>query len=287
MLWLWNCCIYGPAGVRKGDAMIDMNAGVGTWPFRPTLAGSAASLEAMLRAVGVTHACAYALEAYFYADPQEANETLLPALFANPFFTPSAVLNPTLANARAALQHCIHRWQVPLVRLFPGYHSYALAHPSAVALAQQVGEAGILLGIHLRAEDERSQSPSARIPPVPFPDVVALARQFPHMPVIAFCPYAPEVATVVRQQGGIPDNLYIEMSFFEAEDPLHYAVSLVSDKRLLFGTQAPLSYPLANVLKVQHSETGTDSQKAIFHDNALHLLEMATKNQTHKSEDAR
>ena len=76
--------------------ILDVNCGCGVWPFRPTPAADAASLERLLRAEGVTRACAYPLEAYLWPDPQEANELRLPQLAESDFFVPSAVLNPTM-----------------------------------------------------------------------------------------------------------------------------------------------------------------------------------------------
>ena len=86
--------------------MFDVNCGCGVWPFRPTPPADAASLEAMLRAVGVTRACAYPLEAYLWPDPQEANELRLPQLAESDFFVPSAVLNPTLPGCLKAYRRC-------------------------------------------------------------------------------------------------------------------------------------------------------------------------------------
>jgi len=267
--------------------MFDMTVGCGSWVMRPTPPADAASLEAMLRAEGVTGACGYPLEAWFWPDPQEANELRLPELAASDFFVPSAVVNPTLPAWRKGYDLCRERWRVPLARLMPGYHVYRLTDAAVDACAECVAEDGVVLGVHLRAEDERMQNPIALVPGAPFADVVALAERHPGLRVVVFglarlreltdsvpegllgrlnAPAGPE--PLAR----IPGNLWIDLSFFEYESSLVLATKLFRADRLLFATHAPLFYPRCNVLKIRNSEAPTDVKAAVNAVNARALL---------------
>ena len=268
--------------------MFDMTVGCGNWAMRPAAPGDAASREEMLRSEGITGACGYPLEAWFWPDPQEANELRLPELTRSGFFMPSAVINPTLRAWRRGYDLCRDQWNVPLVRLMPGYHSYDLADPTIDALAERIAEDGVVLGVHLRAEDERMQNPIALIPCVPFTDVVALAERHPALRIAvfgfarmnelgAFAPEgmqsmlsAPQVGPLVR----LPDNLWIDMAFHEHESSLAIAAKLFRTDRLLFSTHAPLFYPRSNVLKIRNSEASDDVKDAVTERNARALLEV-------------
>lgn len=252
----------------------DVNAGCGHWPFYPTPANDAADLEKLLSASGIQGACAYPLEAYLFPDPQNANERRLPELAASPFFIPSAVLNPTLPNVTHSLAVCRKEWGVPLVRLLPSYHQFRLDESVVDEFTEALTRAGLALGVHVRAQDERAQNPIAQVAPVPFVDIVALAKRHPGLRMVAFGAYAHEVAQVKRKEAALPDNLYIDLSFVESEDPLLDTLRLCSPDRLLFGSHAPLFYPLANVYKVEHTEASREDIARTLYENAKGLFHL-------------
>lgn len=70
----------------------------------------------------------------------------------------------------------------------------------------------------------------------------------------------------------LPENLWIDLSFYEYESSLATAVALFRADRLLLGTHAPLFYPRSNVLKVRSSEVAEDVKAAVAGDNARALL---------------
>ncbi len=252
---------------------IDVNAGYGHWPFYPTAPRSVADLESVLREAGVERACAYPLEAYLFPDPQDANERRLPELAASSFFLPSAVLNPTLPNVWHSLGICRQRWEVPLVRLLPSYHQYRVDAPVVDTLARELDREQVVLAVHIRAQDERAHNPIAQVPPVSFAEVSSLAERHAKLRVIAVGAYAHEIAQTARR-APLPDNLYVELSFVESEDPLSDALRVCAPERLLFGTHAPLFYPLANVYKVEHSEASSDAKRRALHQNAADLFKL-------------
>ena len=70
----------------------------------------------------------------------------------------------------------------------------------------------------------------------------------------------------------LPQNLWIELSFFEHESSFANALKLFPTERLLFGSHAPLFYPRANVAKIEYSEAPDEAKRAAFRTNAEELL---------------
>lgn len=268
-------------------AMFDINCGCGVWPFRPTLPSDAASMEAVLRAEGITRACAYPLEACFWPDPHEANELRLPELARSSFWVPSAVLNPMMPSCMKDYMRCHKEWRVPMVRLFPSYHFYGLDEPPVDVLAEQAAVDGVVLGVHARLEGY-VRSPLAKGKAFPTEQIGALAERHPDLRVVAFSvgppmweePYfAPREA--LRKIGAqaefddapsLPQNLWVELSMFEFECSFSTAVKLFSPERVLFGTNAPIFYPRSNVLKIKNSDALESAKRAALCENATKLL---------------
>lgn len=250
--------------------MIDVNVGCGNWPFRPTKYNDAAKLEEWLSSKGITKACAYPLEAIFWPDPQEANELRLPSLSASSFFIPSAVINPTLANYMENYRICRGEWGVPLIRLFPFYHVYDFDNPDFLALAEQLAADGVAMAIYCRVEDKRQRNPMLIEPvDIPLSAVVRVAERFPELQVISMG------VTAVGQKGVVLPNLYLETSHCDGDDPLEIALRVFSAERVVFGSNAPMFYPLPNILKIQRSSAPAAAREAVLTHNAQRLLRTA------------
>lgn len=274
--------------------MFDINAGAGSWPFWRTRAEDPASLEALLRAEGIERACAYPLEGYLYADPMEANELRLPALCASEFFVPSAMLNPTFPNALKRYEVCRGEWDVPMVRLTPNYHDYTLRDPGVDALAERMSDDGVILGIHLRMQDERSHPSILKVPAVPFADAVDLAWRYPRLNVVVLgLAFAREVQQAnilpegfvgtifntpeLEHRAEAPENLFVELSFFEWEDSFESALKIFRPSQLLFGSHAPVFYPRSTIFKIERSQAPEAMKQAAFSANAEGLFQSARK----------
>lgn len=272
--------------------MIDINVACGQWPFRPTPATDAASLEELLREEGIERACAYPMEAYLWADPHEANQLRLPQLAASDFFIPSAVINPTLPRAIVDYRECVERWGIRMLRLIPSYHLYSLDEPGVRALMDVVAEDNVAVAVHIRAEDLRNRNPIYTPREVPFADIVVLAGQYPSVPIIAVGVGRPgemEGAGVLppgllgamiqgkhpdTPQGNMPENLYLELSFFESNESFRTALGVFRAERILFGSHAPVFYPRAAIMKVTGSGMGEREKTLALQGNAEQLLRL-------------
>jgi hypothetical protein len=169
----------------------------------------------------------------------------------------------------------------------PGYHDYDLAAAEVDALAERAAGDGVVLAVHLRAEDERMQNPIALVPGAPFDEVVSLANRHPDLRVVTFglarlhelAGFAPDglqgrlnAPAASEPLATLPENLWLDLSFFEYESSLAMATKLVRTDRLLFATHFPLFYPRCNILKVRNSEVAADVKSAVTTENAEALL---------------
>jgi hypothetical protein len=245
----------------------DASAWVGAWPFRPSAARTPAALERLLRAQGVTGACAAPLEAVLAPDPMPANVAFLRAVArsraAGGFcWVPAAVVDPTLDGWEDGARRCLSLG-ARCLKVLPNYHLYSAGVPAAAAavpwvpraaeagrrgleaLCAMAAAAGVPVAVQLRLQDERAQHPLLQVPGVPAPEVAALALRHPGTRFLACGAYLAELPALAP-----PANLAVELSFVEGEDTLAQALATVAAPRVLVGTHAPLFYVRAGIAKV-------------------------------------
>ena len=137
--------------------MIDVNAYIGNWPFRPLPGSAPQDLLALLNAEGVERAFVSPMEGIFYDEPQLANEKLCEAIRNFPAFMPVAVLNPKLSNWQRNMNICCAEYRVRAVKLHPNYHHYNLAGDDAGQFLKAAGERDMPVIVQLRVQDVRAQ----------------------------------------------------------------------------------------------------------------------------------
>jgi predicted TIM-barrel fold metal-dependent hydrolase len=137
-------------------------------------------------------------------------------------------------------------------------------------LAAELARRRRTLLVQIRMEDERVQAPALRVPPVPVADVVALARRFPHLRIVALGVYSSEVVDLLRQSS----RVWVDVSFLDGLDAVGVLVRKhrAFAKRLLLGSHAPLFYAQAAVLKVQTAEATSVVRQGILGRNARTML---------------
>ncbi len=253
--------------------MIDINAMVGYWPFNRLPARTPTEMETYLRAAGFTQACVYAPEAVFYADPQIANEELFLSLPDTGFFVPSAVVDPTLPNCEELLVKLRDKWHVPLLRLFPNYHSYSLADPEAEQLLAMAAKLDIAVAVHMRMCDERSHHRLMKVPAVPIQEVITAADAYPGTRLLLCCPMAREIQLFFTRIVSQPYR-YAEISCAEGLcSVIENLLAYTTYDKLLLGTHAPLYYPQAAVAKVEDARHCIeDAQVAAIAGGNAHTL---------------
>ena len=245
--------------------IIDANVGLGHWPFRKLLVETADELHAELARAGIGEALVYSLNAVFYKDVQRGNRELEMLSDAG-WARVCAVIDATRPGALEDLRECVEGLGACAVRLFPGYHCYALDAPSVAAFLDDVQDAwpGMPALVTVRLEDERLHHPMARVAVPALEPVAALARRLPQMPIILMGARVGEVGPTIETA-----SVRYDISRMTAQEFLPTALETIAPDRLIFGTNLPLFTPECAVLKVSEADAEPAVKERIFHRNIL------------------
>ena len=124
--------------------LIDINAWLGSFPFRSLRDNTPETLIARMDRSGIDKAAVSQIEAVFHRNPQPANEKLAESVapFGDRFVT-MATINPTIPNWRDDLAMCHETLGMRGVRLFPQYQGYEVAGPETRAVLEACAERGL------------------------------------------------------------------------------------------------------------------------------------------------
>jgi len=247
--------------------MMDVNAYVGNWPFRPLPNSTPEGLLALLNAEGIGQALVSPIEGIFYDEPQLANGKLHEALQDFPDLIQVAVLNPKLPNWRKSLDTCCEKYRVRAIKLHSNYHHYDLKSDDAGSLFKAVGERGIPIIIQLRVQDVRAQNPLGSAPDVKFADAISAARSHPDTKFVIGAIRWGEAHGKAKEIMELP-NLWMDISNIEYTDCLRKTIQVFGTRQLLFGTHAPFFVPRSAVLKLREAELSDNERKTITSGNA-------------------
>lgn len=249
--------------------MIDANVTLGHYPFRklPIDGSDPAAVKDLLQRCGVTRACAGSLNAVFYGDPDQGNDELLPALADDEFYLPVGVINPSLQSWRASLARCIEQYGCRMVRLYPSYHSYKLTDPAVEELLAAATDAGVLVAIVQRLEDERAHHPLMKVPANDLYDVMGTAQRYDR-PLLLLSAYLAEI----RQLAPHAHHLHFDIAFAETMNTLGTLTQAVDPARLVLGSHSPLLYTEAAVGKLTQWQTDDATRAQVAQGNLARLL---------------
>jgi len=138
-----------------------------------------------------------------------------------------------------------------------------------LACAEEIARSGTpVLTLQLRMEDKRNQHPRAVIQGLEVDAIVALAKRFPRMPVVALCAYRSEA----QRLGKETTNVLVDVSMVESAHTVVSVLESVPVERVLFGTHAPFLYARSGVMKLQAPDVPSEAQKAIGSGNAARVF---------------
>lgn len=248
--------------------IFDVNTAVGRWPFCEAQSVTPARLASLLKQAGVDRALTSSLEAVFHEDPNEDNRRLFRQLRGNKRLLAVPVINPRLADWAERLAEWTPKTLA--VKILPAYHAFSLADANVVGMAAALAKAGRALLVQVRMEDERTQAWAFRVPPVPVADVVALAKRFPRLKLVALSTYTGEAIDLLKQTPGVR----VDVAMLDGMDVVGKLVKKhrAAARRLLLGSHSPLQYTQAAVLKVQTAQIAERVREAIGGQSARQIL---------------
>jgi predicted TIM-barrel fold metal-dependent hydrolase len=143
----------------REETIVDANAYVGNWPFRPLDASPGALVDRMDRK-GVDKAVVSSFDALFYRNCHEANRELAADIEGyEDRLIPFATINPTYTAWRKDLRESVESLGMQGVRLFPCYHDYDLDQPEVVELLTICAELDVPVMIVGPLQDQRQRHP--------------------------------------------------------------------------------------------------------------------------------
>lgn len=258
-----------------GIGLIDTNVTLGAWPIRRGQSTTAAELVTRLRRHGVTSAWAAHFDAVLHTDLAGANARLAAACAADGggLLQPFGTVNPTLPDWEEDVRRCHEVHRMPGLRLFPGYHGYALDDPRFGQLLDLASRRRLVVQIALTLEDDRSQNPSLTSAPV---NVAPLADLLPRLPGArvqllnatsrVLAPGNPLQLRLTRA------GVALETATLEGVEGLAALLARDPAARVAFGSHTPYFYFESALLKLQESALPAPALAAVRSGHAHALL---------------
>lgn len=251
----------------------DVNAFLGSYPFRRVPGTSPeALLEAMGR-TGIDEAWVSHLPGLFWREPAAGNAWLVETTRRHPALHPVLAVQPEFAGWEQVLRTATEAG-APAVRCDPTYYGIAPAGPSMRALAAACGRAGVALMLAVRLEDGRQRHPNDHAAELPASAVRALVRADSAVRIIVTHADRPFIEEV--HFGSTPDEarrIWWDISWIwgPPEDHLETLLGTVGPARFVFGTGQPLRIPENAVAKLDLLDLPPADREAIQAGNAARL----------------
>ena len=166
--------------------IIDYVASLGCFAFRNVPDSGASELLALMDREGIDTALVSALEGVMYRNVQAANELLVERLKGHEErLIGAAVVNPAYPRAAEDARECLTTMGMRAIRLYPGYHGYALGDligsRSLCAVMSVAEELRVPVSIAFIVEDPRQRHVLVNPPPVKPEDAARMIRMFPNV----------------------------------------------------------------------------------------------------------
>jgi uncharacterized protein len=244
--------------------MIDVNVHLSRWPFRRVAGDEPRELVAMLRRHGVTQAWAGSFDALLHKDMNAVNERLAADCAASKgFLVPFGALNPMLPDWQEDLRRIADVHHMKGIRLYPNYHRYTLSDAIAAAALAAAAKRSLRVQIVLAMEDERTQSPLVRVPPVDIAPVPSLLSAVPGLQLMLL-----NAARPLPRLAGV----FCDFAMQESPYAVRHVLSAVGEDRTVLGSHAPLFYMAAAGLKLKEGGLSPDQVHSITVGNAQRFL---------------
>lgn len=259
--------------------IVDLNCGVGRWPFREYGARTVDALEAIMAIEQIDTAYPSSIDAVFAADPDAANRDLIAACSGRTNIHPIPVINPRLRQWKRALEEYRSTAPIAAIKIHPNYHGWSLDDPEdprkagpglpgfADDLSAHLIKLGLPVLIPVRLIDDRFHPYAMKVPPVPVGQVRGLARRFPELRIVCLNPYLNDVR-MLRDEA----NVFVDLASVEYFRTLDTLIAAFAPERIVFGTNTPFYVARAGIMKLAWAEADKATIMRIAGGNAMELL---------------
>ena len=245
----------------------DVNCLLGHWPFRKLYKNTLDDLAAVHRKHEIGAAYVASLNAVFYNDPFEGDEELHEQLRGTTYKHVLTV-NPELPGWERDILDGIARFSIRGVRIYSGYHGYALSGDSMRRLAGTLERHNLPLFVTLRMEDERLDYLFRPAPPDLDDLRKFLAAAGDRLPVVLLNIRYAELLhlqnEILRKPNVLFDTSGLKDGLFVVEKLLHRFPA----GKMLYGSQHPLYCLASTYLLVDRAEIDAHTKERILGGNA-------------------
>ncbi len=252
---------------------IDVNASVSRWPTRRLRDDEPAKLAQTMQKLGIVEAWVGSLEGLLHKDVAGVNARLAADCGSQREvkLIPFGTVNPKQPDWEEDLRRCAEVHRMPGIRVHPNYHGYALDDGDFAKLCRLAAERKLIVQLVVLMEDERMMHPLLRVPPVNLGPLAAVLKSTPGLTVVllnALKTLKGEKLADLIQAG----NVFVEPAMLEGTAGIEAVLKSMPVERLLLGTNSPLFYPEAALMKLTESALAMPQRAAISSGNARRLL---------------
>lgn len=253
---------------------IDVNASLGSYPWRRVPGTSAPALRKAMDRVGIDEAWVFHLPGIAWRDPMAGNGWLLECCAHEPRLTPVPSIHPGLPGWVEELEGVVDRG-ARVVRADPTWYGIPAAGGEMRALAQEAGRLGVPLMMAVRFEDGRQRHPLDRAEELPAAAVRTLIREHPHSRLVIT--HAERSFIEEVHFGSTPEEaarIWWDISWVwgPPEDHLETLLETIGPGRFLLGTGQPLRLPETAIARLDLLAMAASDRGLIESANALALL---------------
>jgi hypothetical protein len=259
------------AAEARKTMLIDTNAWLGQWPIRRLALDVPSALAAKLKQNEVSRAWVSSLEGILHKDIGAANARLAEECNRLPIFEPFGVINLSLPRWEDDVEACSLRHHMRGLRLLPGYHGYKLDDPRFAEFLKLATSRRLAVQIAVTLEDERTQNPLLRVPPVDLTPLPALVDEVAGVRVM--------LLNWQRVSGGKPllstlqkTRVLLDTAMVEGIAGIESVVEEFPVSQLCFGSYSPVFYFESAKLKLRESDLTDVQLDSITQGNAQRFL---------------
>lgn len=247
--------------------IFDAGCFCGNWPFRKIRANTLEKMRALHKQSGINGGCMASLEAVFYNDPAEADDTLIAAL-SGCEYRPMLTVNPMLPAWENDMKRAARK--IAGIRLYPGYHGYSLKDACVFELCELAAALKLPVTISMRMEDERNtyifQPRKLDMDEI---DVLVNHQSCTFVLSSLRIGECTELKSTIKKR----DNVYMDTAGLkDGLFTVERAVALVGADKLVFASMAPINCITSTLLLIQKDEVSEENREKILFRNAHRIF---------------
>lgn len=254
--------------------MIDVNVNLSRWPLRRLTGDEPDRLVKELRKRNVTQAWAGTFDGLLHKDLASANQRLADDCrrYGQGILLPFGSINPKLPDWQEDLRRCHEDHKMPGIRLHPNYHAYDLRDAAFAELLRLAAARRLVVQIAVSMEDERTQHPLMRVPPVDLTPLPDLLKNEPGLRLVILNT-DPKHDSALLEKLTATGRAHFDISMVEGVGGVARLAQKTSVRHVLFGSHYPLFYFESALLKVREAGFPDAEARAVLEENARKLLE--------------